>query len=223
MIPIKDDVPTRTFPAVTVAIILLNVLVFGYQVSLGPRYGEFLVYRAGIIPYEIAHLHDVEPYDLVPLPFTLLTALFLHGGFVHLLGNMLYLWIFGNNVEDSMGHGRFIVFYLLCGLVASLFQVYVFPNSRVPVIGASGAIAGVLGGYLLLFPRAKVLTLVPIFFFIWLIRLPALFVLGFWFIIQLLNAGSGGGVAWFAHIGGFVCGFVLIKLFARRRLRRIYL
>ncbi len=223
MIPIKDDVPTSTFPAVTVAIILLNVLVFGYQVSLGPRYGEFLVYRAGIIPYEITHLHDVEPYDLVPLPFTLLTALFLHGGFVHLLGNMLYLWIFGNNVEDSMGHGRFIVFYLLCGLVASLSQVYVFPNSRVPVIGASGAIAGVLGGYLLLFPRARVLTLVPIFFFIWLIRLPALFVLGFWFIIQLLNAGAGGGVAWFAHIGGFVCGFVLIKLFARRRLRRIYL
>ena len=221
MIPIKDDNPTSAFPALTVTIILVNILVFGYQMSLGPHQAQLLVNRAGIIPYEITHLRDVGRPDLVPLPFTLFTALFLHGGFVHLLGNMLYLWIFGNNIEDSMGRGRFVIFYLVCGLVASLSQVYLYPDSPVPVIGASGAIAGVLGGYLLLFPRARVLTLVPIFFFIQIIRLPAVFVLGFWFIIQLLNAGAGGGVAWFAHIGGFICGFVLIKLFARPRLRRI--
>ena len=221
MIPIKDNNPTRTFPAVTVAIILLNVVLFGYQISLGP-YTESLFYRAGMIPNEIAHLRDVEPSNLVPLPFTLFTSLFLHGGFIHLLGNMLYLWIFGNNIEDSMGHGRFIVFYFLCGLVASLSQILFDPNARIPVIGASGAIAGILGGYVVLFPRARVLTVVPLFIFIQLIWLPAIFVLGIWFIIQLLNAGAGGGVAWFAHIGGFICGLVIIRLFARRRVRRIY-
>lgn len=221
MIPIKDNNPTRTFPTVTVAIILLNVVLFGYQISLG-SYTESLFYRAGIIPYEITHLRDLEPSNLVPLPFTLFTSLFLHGGFIHLLGNMLYLWTFGNNIEDSMGHGRFIVFYFLCGLVASLSQIFLYPNSLIPVIGASGAIAGILGGYVVLFPRARVLTVVPLFIFIQLIWLPAIFVLGIWFIIQLLNAGAGGGVAWFAHIGGFICGLVMIRLFARRRVRRIY-
>lgn len=221
MIPIKDDNPTSAFPVVTVAIILLNILVFGYWRSLGSEQAQLLVKQAGIIPLEITHLRDLEPSNLVPLPFTLFTALFLHGGFVHLLGNMLYLWIFGNNVEDSMGRGRFVIFYLVCGLVASLSQILLYPVSRIPVIGASGAIAGILGGYLLLFPRARVLTVVPILFFIQLIRLPAVFVLGFWFIIQLLNAGAGGGVAWFAHIGGFISGFALIKLFARPRVRRI--
>lgn len=220
MIPIKDDNPTERFPLITVLIIAANVVAFFYQISLG-SYGQYFVFRAGLVPYELTHFRDLDPPNVVPLPFTLLSSLFLHGGVAHLVGNMLYLWIFGNNVEDSMGRKRFVFFYLLCGVLASLTQIVMSPSSRVPVIGASGAIAGILGGYIVLFPRARVLTLVPIFFFIQIIKLPAVFVLGVWFLFQLLSAGGGGGVAWFAHIGGFLMGAFLIRFFAGRRKGRV--
>ncbi len=224
MIPLKDDVPVSRAPIVTVAIISGNVAVFLWQVLVVglPTSVEI----AGAIPYEILTLRDVRPLDLVPPPFTLLTSMFLHGGFMHIAGNMLFLWIFGNNVEDVLGRARFLIFYLACGLVAGLAQVAVAAASGdraallVPMVGASGAIAGVLAAYMVLFPRARVLTLVPIFFFIRLIYVPAGFFIGLWFAIQLLNAFLGSetsGVAFVAHVGGFVAGWVLVKLLGPRR------
>ena len=160
---------------------------------------------------------------LVPPTATLFTSMFLHGGFMHLAGNMLYLWIFGNNVEDSMGHVRFVIFYLLCGVAAALAQAWPNPDSTIPMIGASGAISGVLGAYLLLFPRARVLVLIPLGAFSRIVYVPAMFVLGFWFVLQLINTalseGGQGGVAFGAHIGGFVAGMVLIPLFKHRHVR----
>jgi len=171
----------------------------------------------GVIPYEITHFQTLAEGIRLSPPLTLLAAMFLHGSLFHLLGNMLFLWIFGNNVEDFLGPFRFVPFYLLSGLGASFFQVLFSPNSRVPMIGASGAIAGVLGAYLLLYPAARVRTLVFLFFFIRVIAIPAAYVLGLWFVLQILNVGMGGGVAWFAHIGGFLFGLALIKLFGGRR------
>lgn len=223
MIPIKDENPTERFPIVTIGIIALNALVFLHQLSLGEG-SERFVWQMGAIPYELTHLVDTPPRAYAPLPLTLFTAMFTHGGFLHIGGNMLYLWIFGNNVEDSMGRFRFIIFYLVCGLVASLLHIFTNVGSQVPIIGASGAIAGTLGAYILLFPRARVLTLI---FFGWFIRLawiPAAFFLGFWFLLQVINAALAGpamgGVAWFAHIGGFAAGFSLVKLFVGRRTRQ---
>jgi rhomboid family protein len=159
----------------------------------------------------------------LPASMSLITSMFLHGGFMHLIGNMLYLWIFGNNIEDAMGHGRFIAFYLLCGVIAAMSHAVMEPGSTAPMIGASGAISGVLGAYLLLYPRARVFVLIPLGFFFWRMYVPAGFVLGFWFVLQLLSstatAGAGGGVAWFAHIGGFLAGMVLIGFFKRRSVR----
>ncbi len=172
------------------------------------------------IPGELTAGTDLPPTIPLPLWMTLFTSLFLHGGLFHLLGNMLYLWIFGNNVEYAMGRVRFLIFYLVCGAVASLSQVAISPASPIPLIGASGAIAGVLAAYLMLFPTARVLTLIPIFFFLRLISLPAILLLGLWFLLQIISGagalGSAGGVAWFAHIGGFLAGLVLVFLFRRR-------
>jgi membrane associated rhomboid family serine protease len=221
MLPLRDVNPTRTFPLVTIAIIAVNVLVFIYELILGPQLEGF-VQSWAIIPYEITHGVDLPPASIQPIYLTLITAMFLHGGIVHIAGNMLFLWIFGNNIEDAMGSLRFIVFYLLCGLVAAFAQIAVGPNSDIPNIGASGAIAGVLGAYLLLFPRAEVQTLVFLGFFVRLVRLPALLFLGLWFVLQLFSGVAGlgmeatGGVAWFAHIGGFIAGIVLINIFRRR-------
>ncbi len=222
MIPLKDDVPLRRAPVVTVALIVANAIVFLWQeLAVGL---PLSVQIGGAIPYEILSLRDVSPPDLVPPPFTILTSMFLHGGFLHIAGNMLFLWIFGNNVEDALGRARFLAFYLVAGVVAALAQVAVAaagdPSSLlVPMVGASGAIAGVLAAYMVLFPRARVLTLVPILFFIRLVYLPAAFFIGLWFVIQLASAllgGEGSGVAFVAHVGGFVAGWLLVHLMTPR-------
>jgi len=220
--PLKDDNPTSTFPFVTVGLILANCLVFYHQLTLSLPAGQRFVFEWGAIPYQIIHGEILSGRGLVPPFVTLFSSMFLHGGFMHLIGNMLYLWIFGNNIEDTLGHFRFLTFYLLAGLSAALIQVLSDPQSTTPMIGASGAVAGVLGACLLLFPQARILTLMFIFFFIRMIRVPALVVLGFWFLMQLLGVTSGAetGVAFFAHIGGFVAGLVMIKVFQPRRARR---
>jgi membrane associated rhomboid family serine protease len=224
MIPLRDDNPAELRPIVTVALIALCVLAFLAQRSLSPRSAEALVYSLGLIPAVLlGHRELEEGLRIVPAPLTLLTSMFLHGGILHLGGNMLYLWIFGDNVEDRMGHGRFVAFYLLCGLAAALAQALPNPESIVPMIGASGAISGVLGAYLRLYPRARVLVVVPIFIIPYTLRLPALFVLGVWFVGQLLSsvlAGSAGGVAFRAHLGGFVVGLLLVGVFDRGILPR---
>ena len=219
MIPLKDDNPTRTFPFVTILIIVTNIVVYIYQLTLGQKAETLFILRAGAIPYEIIRFADIHPLAFIPPPLTLFSAMFIHGGFLHVAGNMLYLWIFGDNIEDRLGHFRFIVFYLLSGLIASLAHIIMLPNSTVPMIGASGAIAGVLGAYFLLYPRAHVLTLVFFFFFVDIIRIPALVFLGLWFVFQILSSGAGGGIAWYAHIGGFIGGAVLVKLFKTKRLQ----
>jgi rhomboid family protein len=243
LIPLRDNIPTRRFPVLTVALIAINVFVFvflqhGGHIGFGAPNDNNLV-RWGLIPYEITH--SGKHCDLVAggdiacegqpgvsgtassqpnTWLTVITSIFMHGGLLHIAGNMLFLWIFGNNIEDSMARWRFVLFYLLGGIVANFAQIAVGPNSTAPGIGASGAIAAVLGGYALLYPRARVITAVILIFFITLLDLPALLVLGAWFALQLLDAAVnsplGGGVAYFAHIGGFLFGLLLIKLFADR-------
>lgn len=211
--------PTERFPAITVILIAINVAVFMYELSLGPAVNEFLTVY-GMTPYEITR--GVAVYDRGDLPVyaTLVTSMFLHAGPLHLGSNMLFLWIFGNNVEDTMGRARFIVFYLMCGIFASVAQIAIEPASQIPNVGASGAIAGVLGGYILLFPRARVTTLVFLGFFITFIELPAAVVLLMWITLQVVAGVAGlystmadGGVAYFAHIGGFVAGLLAIRVF----------
>ena len=219
MIPLKDDNPSRGVPVVTIGLLALNVAAFLYELTLPPSEQQALIFRLGLVPSEVtSHLGSA-----FPVPLSLFTSMFLHGGFMHLAGNMLYLWIFGNNVEDEAGHFGFLVFYLLCGVAAAATQIAASPGSEVPMVGASGAIAGVLGAYMLMFPHARVLTLVPLFIFIRLMYLPAVVVLGLWFLYQiLLSAASergGGGVAFFAHIGGFICGMLLIWVFRRKKPR----
>jgi len=219
MFPVKDDNPTSITPWVTYGIIILNVLVFGYEMSLSLNEESLINFfdTYGLIPEKIISGENL---------FSLFTSMFIHGGFMHILGNMLYLYIFGNNIEDILGHKRFILFYFLCGMAASGLQISINPHSTVPNIGASGAIAGVLGAYLLTFPRAKVHTLIFFGYFVRWIKLPALFVLGFWFIIQLFS-GIGslgmpadvGGIAFFAHIGGFVAGAFLVLIFNKKKRR----
>ncbi len=218
MIPIRDDNPTTITPVVTVGLIAVNVLVFLYQLSLGGQGGAFVTVF-GAVPSALFGGESLSP---VPATLTVFTSMFLHGGVMHVGGNMLYLWIFGNNIEDVMGHGRFIVFYALCGVAAAYAHAVTAPDSLVPMIGASGAISGVLGAYLLLFPRARVLTLIPFGIFTRMDYIPAAWVLGFWIILQFLNGTlslgrGGGGVAWFAHVGGFLAGMALIHAFVRRR------
>jgi membrane associated rhomboid family serine protease len=223
-LPLRDENPTRRFPIVTVLFIAVNTAVFLYQL-FSPEGLQYFVYRMGAIPYEITHFKSLtlvaystsEQISRLSPPLTLVTSMFLHGGFLHLLFNMLYLWIFGTNVEDFLGSFRFVLFYLISGLGASLTHIIFNPNSQVPMIGASGAIAGVLGAYLILYPNARVMTLVFLFVIIRIIPIPASFVLIIWFLIQILNVGVGGGVAWFAHIGGFLVGLGLIKLITRKR------
>ncbi|MDH5468856.1 MAG: rhomboid family intramembrane serine protease [Candidatus Aminicenantes bacterium] len=211
-IPLKDENPTRRFPIVTVILIALNILIFLYQV-FSPQGLEYHVLRMGAIPYEITHFTTVTFFPRISPPLTLLTSMFIHGGILHLFGNMLYLWIFGNNIEDFLGPFRFILFYLISGLGASLIHIAFHPSSQAPMIGASGAIAGVLGAYFLLYPGARVLTLV----FIWILPVPAFIILGIWFVAQVMNIGIGGGVAWFAHIGGFLIGLGLLRLYLKKR------
>jgi membrane associated rhomboid family serine protease len=221
ILPLRDENPTRRFPVISVLIIALNFGIFFYQ-AVSPRGLDYYATRMGVVPFEITHLTSLGAgYRLSPW-LTLLAAMFLHGSLFHLLGNMLFLWIFGNNVEDYLGSLRFIFFYLICGLGAAFTQILFSPNSRVPMIGASGAIAGVLGAYFILFPGAKVTTLIFLFIFIRVVPIPAVYVLGFWFLVQVLNIGLGGGVAWFAHIGGFLIGVSLVLVYSRRRRRRAW-
>ncbi|MBI3570632.1 MAG: rhomboid family intramembrane serine protease [Gammaproteobacteria bacterium] len=224
MIPLRDDNPTSITPFVTYAFIAACVLVFLWQMSLGEKGFEAAVLALGVTPAILLGDARLPPeLYLVPPVATVFSSMFLHGGFMHLAGNMLYLWIFGNNVEDSMGHVRFVIFYLLCGVAAVLAQAWPNPDSTIPMIGASGAISGVLGAYLLLFPRAHVLVLIPLGAFSRLVPLPAMVVLGFWFVLQLISTalsdGSQGGVAFGAHIGGFVAGMILIPVFKYRHVR----
>jgi membrane associated rhomboid family serine protease len=221
-LPLKDDNPTSTFPFITLGLILANGLVFYHQMSLDFVESQNFIFRWGAIPYQIHHGKVLREFPEIPIPLTIFSSMFLHGGFLHIFGNMLYLWIFGNNIEDTLGHFRFLLFYLVCGLIAGLAQVFSNPESAVPMIGASGAVAGILGAYLILFPGSRILTLFFIFIFIKLIRLPAMFVLGFWFFIQLLGVwgGSISNVAFFAHVGGFLAGLILVKVFQPPRSRR---
>lgn len=222
MIPLYDDNPTSRRPAVTVGLIAACVGVFLFQsFFLGPVEMSHVVHRYGAIPGVVtgAAPHEpIPPYQSpIPVQLTLVTSMFLHGGVMHVAGNMLFLWIFGNNVEDALGHGRFIAFYLLAGLAASLAHIFQDPASEVPMIGASGAVSGVLGAYLLLYPRAQVGVLIPLGFFLTVVRLPALVVLLIWFAFQFLSnalggTGEDGGVAYMAHMGGFFAGMGLLLL-----------
>ena len=225
MIPLHDDNPTVITPIVTIGFIVACVLVFFYQVSLPPRAGEMFVYQFGAIPAVVFGQAEL-PQELVALPAygTLLSSMFLHGGFMHLIGNMLYLWIFGNNIEDIMGHGKFVIFYVLCGVLAALSHAVIDPGSKVPMVGASGAISGILGAYILIYPHARVLILIPLGFFMHTLYVPAGVVLGLWFLMQLLSGGmslgqEGAGIAFFAHIGGFIVGVLLIGLFKHPHVR----
>ncbi|HLS82683.1 MAG TPA: rhomboid family intramembrane serine protease [Steroidobacter sp.] len=227
MIPLRDDNPSGIVPLVTIAFIVLCVLVFLWQVSLGPVQGQQIIYALGVVPAVLLGGRDLPPeLALVPPAMTTLTSMFMHGGWLHLIGNMLYLWIFGDNVEDSMGHARFVVFYVLCGLAAVFAQALPEPESTIPMVGASGAISGVLGAYLLLYPHARVLVAVPFGFILHMVRIPAGVVLALWFGMQLLSnmmaTASEGGVAFRAHIGGFITGMALIPFFKRRRGRGSY-
>ena len=226
MIPLRDENPRRTFPFVTYTLVALNVLAFLWELSLGPRL-EPALFNIAFIPARY-WVPGNWVFDLL----TIVTSMFLHGGLFHVGGNMLYLWIFGNNVEDTLGHGRFLLFYLASGVAAAMGQTLVNPSSAVPMVGASGAVSGVLGAYLLLFPHATILTLIVFGFFVRVVHVPAMVVLGFWIVVQVFNgyltvsaqaAGRGeiGGVAWFAHIGGFLAGLVLLFLFRPRRSRRL--
>ena len=222
LIPLQDDNPTHITPVVSYAIIAACVLVFLWQISLGANQ-QAAVYSLGLIPAVLLQGASLPPeLTIVPPLATVFTSMFLHGGWLHLIGNMLYLWIFADNIEDAMGHGRFVVFYLLCGIAAALAQALPAPGSGIPMIGASGAISGVLGAYLLLHPRAHVMVLIPLGFFSQVTRLPALLVLALWFGLQLiseLGASEGAGVAFRAHIGGFVAGMALIPFFKYRRVK----
>jgi len=238
MIPIRDDIPSRRYPVVTVVLIVINVLAFFYELLLGPEELQQFFYAYAVVPVKYfargysdwwGTFHEYETSELV-LP--IFTAMFLHGGWLHLGGNMLYLWIFGDNVEDRMGHFRFLIFYLLCGVLATVAHVLTNADSHVPSLGASGAISGVLGAYFMLYPGARVVTLVPIWIFLQFIEIPAFFFLGFWFVQQFfygtlslgVESAQTGGVAWWAHIGGFVAGAVLVHIFKQRdyfRARRL--
>jgi membrane associated rhomboid family serine protease len=220
MIPIKDNVPTRTFPIITTAIIFVNILIFLWQkLAISPSEAEIIIRSYGLVPGELSAALssrlDLLPYNLL----TVFTSMFLHGGFLHIGGNMLYLFIFGNNVEDAMGHRRFLFFYLLSGVIAAFFQFFYDPSSATPMIGASGAVSGILGAYLVLFPYAKVVTVLIIFILIKVVELPAILFLTMWFLMQLLFS-TGEGVAWYAHIGGFIFGLATIRIFAQKRRRK---
>ena len=239
MLPLKDNIPAKNFPYVNIGLILINAVFFIYEMSYGPELDR-LIFTLGFIPARfIAQQGEtlLNPAGLLPV----FSSMFLHANLVHLISNMWMLWIFGDNVEDCMGHGRYLLFFLLCGIASVFAQTISNPQSAIPMVGASGAISGVLGAYIITYPRARILTLVPIVILFYIIELPAYFFLGFWFLIQLiqgslysLNSGqmAGGGVAWWAHVGGFAAGVLLLQVFrckdwqrpvvpSERRIRRL--
>jgi len=233
VLPLRDTIPSRTRPYVNYALIAINTLVFVYELLLGAHLQEFVI-AFGFVPGRffaaLGSIFQVGPGPFIVEASTILTSMFMHGGFAHFLGNMLFLYIFGDNVEDRFGHGRYLLFYLLTGTIAALAQGILAPNSLVPTIGASGAISGVMGAYLKFFPHSRVLTLIPFFFFYELAEIPAFIYLALWFILQffqgslslLAGHAGGGGVAWFAHVGGFVAGLLIaIREEKRHRRRRV--
>jgi len=224
VIPLRDENPTRTVPYVVYVFIIINILVFIYNGELDPGVRNPLG-GLELTPVELTTGRDVPPPTPVSPWVTIFTSMFMHANLLHIGGNMLYLWIFGNNIEDTLGHFRFTLFYLLAGAAAALAQVVTDPHSTVPMVGASGAIAGVLGAYLVLFPRARIITLLFLFIFIQIVALPASIVLGFWILLQVVNSlvfasgmTPGGGVAYAAHIGGFLAGVIMISILGGRRL-----
>ncbi|HWB99035.1 MAG TPA: rhomboid family intramembrane serine protease [Bryobacteraceae bacterium] len=214
MFPLRDTQRSRSFPILTILLIAVNFSLFLFELSLGPYLRDRFLAAYGLVPYRASL-------------FTMFTSMFLHGGWMHVLGNVWFLWVFGDNVEDALGHSRYLLFYLTCGMAAAFTQVFFQPLSRVPTIGASGAIAGVMGAYLVTFPRSRILTLVFIFFFATTLEVPAVFMLLYWFLIQFFegvgsigySSASAGGVAWFAHIGGFLSGIVLVYFLKPSRRR----
>jgi membrane associated rhomboid family serine protease len=222
--PLKDENPTKQFSYMTLLMIILNCLIFFVHLAGGRYYRSLMATKFGVVPYEIMNAVDLNPKVVGGPYITLITSQFLHGSFLHLAGNMWFLWIFGNNIEDLVGRFRFIFFYLLGGVVAALLQVLVTADSTIPVIGASGAVSAVLGAYVLKFPRARVRTLMFIFIFVTVINVPAVAFIGIWFFLQVLNSlvGPLSNVAWFAHIGGFLSGLLFIKIFEKRKKKQRY-
>lgn len=219
MIPLKSENPRISPPIVNTILIVANILIFFYQLSLGPKAGQHLVNTYGLVPIRAELFLNPTPKTAVSLPQLvepLLTSMFLHAGWLHVLGNMLFLWVFGGSVEDRLGHFPYLFFYLVCGVGSGLFHVLLNWGSKIPTIGASGAISGVMGAYIVLFPRSRILTLVPILIVLWPIRLPAVLLLGYWFVLQFLSGigslgvANQGGVAWWAHVGGFLLGGLLV-------------
>lgn len=214
MIPIRDTIPSRNYPIVNNILIVTNIFFYFVEVGQGANFNNF-IYQYGVVParYSSTYFNSFFPHNI----FTLFSFMFLHGGFWHLLGNMWSLYIFGDNIEDNIGHFRYLFFYLLCGMFSGLSHVLLNLNSDIPTIGASGAIAGVMGAYFILYPRSKILTLIPILFIPYFIEIPAFFFLGFWLLMQIINAagssGSMAGIAWWAHIGGFIMGIIILRWF----------
>lgn len=216
MIPIRDTIPSKNYPVANQSIIAINVIIYLFEMSQGAGLNRFL-YIYGLVPARYSVPQIAAYFTTGQQLFSLLSFMFLHGGFWHLLGNMWFLYIFGDNVEDRLGPFRYIIFYLLCGISSGLSHLMINFHSNMPTIGASGAIAGVMGAYLVLHPKSKILTLIPIIIIPWFIEIPAFFFLGFWFVLQFLSATSGnesmGGIAWWAHIGGFIFGIIYLKIF----------
>jgi len=229
MIPLKDDIPARRFPVVNISLIGVNIAVFLFEWASGPHINQ-LIMRFGFVPARFSSMYSWDYLDISRYT-TIFTSLFLHGSLFHVLANMWVLWIFGDNVEDCMGRLRYLIFFFLCGIASVVAQALSNPDSTLPLVGASGAISGVLGAYFLTYPRARILTLVPIFILFYLIDLPAFIFLGLWFFIQFVSgyasmmakdAATGGGIAWWAHVGGFGAGVVLVHLFRQEKLCQAY-
>lgn len=221
MIPLKDNIPSKSFPVINITLITINIIIFFYEVSLGKEV-EYIFHSFGIVPR--IFLENISDANILDAAIPIFTSMFLHGGILHLIGNMLFLWIFGDNVEDRLGHIGFLFFYILCGILAAIVHIFTNQTSSVPTIGASGAIAGVLGAYFILYPLARVSTLVLIGFFLTIVRIPAIIFLGMWFLIQFFQGTlqfallekDVGGIAWWAHAGGFLSGIFLVFLFRKK-------
>ncbi len=223
LLPLKDDIPSRRFPFVTYSIIAVNIVVFMFEATMGKEQLQAFFELVAVIPAEYTAFLRGEPVPLLKLLAAPFASMFLHGGWMHLFGNMWFLYLFGDNVEDAIGHSRFLLFYLLTGLAATVAHIFVNPLSPIPIVGASGAISGVVGAYFLMFPTARVLTLVPIFFFVDIVLLPAVVFIGMWFLFQFwsgllsLAVPHLGGVAWWAHIGGFIAGLILAPIMREKQ------
>ncbi len=227
-IPLNDHIRRQTFWYVTLLLILANTYVFLFELSLGRRLNRFIRVN-GLVPALYTGPHAVTPTHPVAFFGPMFTSMFLHAGWLHLIGNMLFLFVFGRSVEDRYGHGNFLLMYFLCGMVAALSDIVMNPGSPIPTIGASGAIAGILGAYLVSFPTARITTLIPLLIIFWTVQIPAILILGYWFLIQFvtgfqmlsIESATGGGVAWWAHVGGFIAGMILALIFPKRRRRMV--